>query len=276
MAAGRLLLAMTQSTGEYTPPPEQVLRTLDVETHLSDPSIKQAFVTPMFDVIAPRYDRFTKLFSFGMDGSWKREAMDAVREAARRIRPVQHALDLATGTGDLAVALARLWPGVQVDALDASPRMIDQARARLARRDPDVMTAVHPMVGDMMALPQNNASVDVVTASYAVRNVPDARGAIREMARVLRPDGVLVTLDFYRPAFAPWRVLFLGYLQIAGDMVGYLWHGDPVVYGYIARSISHFMTAAEFSALLAEEGFEVVSVQQHLFGGIARHVARRR
>lgn len=267
---------MTHSKGEYTPTPEERLRALDVETHLNDPSIKQAFVTPMFDIIAPRYDRFTRLFSFGMDGSWKREAMDAVRESARRLRPVQRALDLATGTGDLAVALARLWPGVQVDALDASPRMIDQATSRLAARDTDVAAVVHPMVGDMMALPQRDGTVDVVTASYAVRNVPDARGAVREMARVLRDDGVLVTLDFYRPSFAPWRVLFLMYLQVAGDMVGYLWHRDPVVYGYIARSISHFMTEAEFSALLREEGFEVVSVKRYLFGGIARHVGRRR
>lgn len=253
-----------------------MLRTLDVDAHLADPSIKQAFVTPMFDIIAPRYDRFTRLFSFGMDATWKREAMDAVREAARRIRPVHRALDLATGTGDLAVALARLWPGVQVDALDASPRMIEQATARLAARDADVAAEVTPILGDMMALPQSDASVDVITASYAVRNVPDARGAVREMARVLRPGGVLVTLDFYRPAFAPWRALFLGYLQVAGDLVGYAWHRDPVVYGYIARSISHFMSDAEFSELLNEEGFDVVSVQRHLFGGVARHVGRRR
>lgn len=261
---------------ESTPTPEAVLRTLDVDAHLADPALKQAFVTPMFDIIAPRYDRFTRLFSFGMDGAWKREAMDAVRESARRLRPVQRALDLACGTGDLAVALARLWPGVQVDALDASPRMIDEAQRRLALRDRDVAAVVTPMVGDMMALPQADASVEVVTASYAVRNVPDARGAVREMARVLRPGGVLVTLDFYRPVFLPWRGLFLTYLQLAGDVVGYLWHRDPVVYGYIARSIAHFMSDAAFSALLEEEGFEVLSVRPYLFGGVARHVARRR
>lgn len=261
---------------EYTPTPESVLRTLDVETHLGDPSLKQAFVTPMFDIIAPRYDRFTRLFSFGMDAGWKREAMDAVREAARRIRPVRRALDLATGTGDLAVALARLWPGVHVDALDASPRMIEQAQQRLATRDAALATMVTPILGDMMALPQDEASVDVITASYAVRNVPDARGAVREMARVLRPGGVLVTLDFYRPSFAPWRAVFLTYLQVAGDMVGYLWHRDPVVYGYIARSIAHFMSDRDFSAILDDEGFEVESVTRYLFGGVARHVARRR
>lgn len=261
---------------EYTPTPEALLRTLDVNEHLADPSIKQAFVTPMFDIIAPRYDRFTRWFSLGMDATWKREATDAVRESARALRPVERALDLATGTGDLAVALARLWPTVTVEALDASPRMIEQAEGRLVRRDADVATRVRPVVGDMMALPQDAGAIDVVTASYAVRNVPEARVAVREMARVLRPGGVLVTLDFYRPSFAPWRALFLAYLQVAGDFVGYLWHRDPVVYGYIARSIDHFMSHQAFSELLREEGFDVVSVRPYLFGGIARHVARRR
>lgn len=261
---------------EYTPTPEALLRTLDVDAHLADPMIKQAFVTPMFDIIAPRYDRFTRWFSFGMDAVWKREAMDAVRESARVLRPVHRALDLASGTGDLAVSLARLWPSVTVDALDASPRMIEQATARLAHRDADVAPRVRPMVGDMMTLPQEEGSMDVVTASYAVRNVPDARVAVREMARVLRPGGVLVTLDFYRPAFAPWRGLFLTYLQLAGDFVGYCWHRDPVVYGYIARSIDRFVSHQAFSELLREEGFDVVSVKTYLFGGIARHVARRR
>lgn len=245
---------------------------LDVDAYLRDPARKQAFVTPMFDLIAPRYDAFTRLFSFGMDAAWKRAAIVAVRGARQNADAV---LDLACGTGDLAVALARQWPAAQVEALDASPRMIDAARARLARGAADVAPRVTPMVGDMMQLPQASASMDVVTASYGVRNVPDAAGAVREMARVLRPGGVLVTLDFYRPAGALWRALFLGYLQVAGNLVGWLWHRDPVVYGYIARSIDHFMSDAAFSALLEREGFRVRSVRRYLFGGVARHVAVR-
>lgn len=245
---------------------------LDVDAYLRDPARKQAFVTPMFDRIAPRYDAFTRLFSFGMDAGWKREAIAAARGERRDVGAV---LDLACGTGDLAVALARQWPAALVAALDASPRMIDAAHARLAREAADVASRVTPMVGDMMLLPQATASVDVVTASYGVRNVPDAAGAVREMARVLRPGGVLVTLDFYRPTGVLWRALFLGYLQVAGNLVGWLWHRDPVVYGYIARSIAHFMSEAEFTALLEREGFRVQSVRRYLQGGVARHVAVR-
>lgn len=253
--------------------PEGKLGTLDVDAYLADPSRKQAFVTPMFDIIAPRYDAFTRLFSLGMDAGWKRRAIAAAAAAAPGARTV---LDLASGTGDVAAQLARALPHAAVTALDASPRMIDAARERLRTRDADVAARVTPVVGDMMALPQEAASVDVVSASYGVRNVPDPVQCVREMARVLRPGGILVTLDFYQPGFGPWRALFLWYLSVAGNLVGWLWHRDPVVYGYIARSIRDFMTADAFSTLLEREGFEVIGVSRALFGGIAQHVARRR
>ena len=184
-------------------------------------------------------------------------------------------LGQSTRNGLLAAQLARALPEATVEALDASPRMIDAAHERLRTIDADVASRITPMVGDMMALPQARASVDVVSASYGVRNVPDPTQCVREMARVLRPGGALVTLDFYRPGFTPWRALFLWYLGVAGNAVGWLWHRDPIVYGYIARSIRDFMTADEFSALLVREGFEVVRVRRYLFGGIAQHVARR-
>jgi demethylmenaquinone methyltransferase / 2-methoxy-6-polyprenyl-1,4-benzoquinol methylase len=246
---------------------------LDVDAFLRDPARKQAFVTPMFDVIAPRYDDFTRLFSFGMDAGWKREAIDAARRAAPGASRV---LDLASGTGDLAIALARALPAAAVMAIDASPRMIEASQARLPREGADIAARVEPMVGDMMALPQHDGSVDLVTASYGVRNVPDAAVSVREIARVLRPGGALVTIDFYRPEHRWWRALLLAYLQGAGNLVGWWWHRDPVVYGYIARSIDHFMSWQAFSALLEREGFAVSSVRRQLMGGIARHVAVKR
>ena len=112
---------------------------LDVDAHLSDPARKQAFVTPMFDIIAPRYDAFTRLFSFGMDSSWKREAIAAIGKSATGTRT---ALDLASGTGDIAIAIARAVPAAHVTALDASPRMVDAANTRLAHNDHEVSTRV--------------------------------------------------------------------------------------------------------------------------------------
>ena len=250
------------------------LGTLNLESHLRDPARKQAFVTPMFDVIAPRYDAFTRLFSFGMDAGWKRDAI------AASVGPGLHArsqdcdvLDLASGTGDLAVGIARALPTARVSALDASLEMVRAATRRLATRDADVSARVRVMVGDMTTLPIPDASMDIVTAGYGVRNAPDATRAILEMRRVLRPGGRLVLLDFYRPEQRLWRLVLLRYLQTAGNAVGWWWHRDPVVYGYIARSIDLFMSWQQCSAILSHNGFRVARVSQHLGGGVAQHEA---
>lgn len=249
---------------------------LDVEAYLRQPERKQQFVTPMFDIIAPRYDAFTRLFSFGMDAGWKREALAAVRDA-RGASPTNRALDLACGTGDFAVALATQFSNARVTGIDASPKMIDGAKQRIAEPAiASIRERIDVRVGDMMSLDVSDACMDVLMAGYGVRNVPDPATSVREMARVMRSGATLVTLDFYRPEFTLWRKLLLGYLTAAGNAVGWLWHRDPVVYGYISRSIEHFMSWQSFSALLEREGFAVKRVVRHLGGGIALHVATRR
>jgi ubiquinone/menaquinone biosynthesis methyltransferase len=241
------------------------LRGMSLERHLNDPALKQQFVTPMFDIIASRYDEFTRLFSFGLDRHWKTQLLS---ELESHVGPNTRALDLACGTGDLTFALAA--KGAQVTGLDASPRMIEAATQRShASLSPSFV------VGDMTALEASDASVDVVTAGYALRNVPDVKQALREIARVLKPTGRLLTLDFYRPTNAVWRQVFLAYLSAAGNTVGWLWHREPVVYGYIARSVEHFVSIPEFNAALVETGFTVERVYSHLYGGIAVHHALR-
>jgi demethylmenaquinone methyltransferase/2-methoxy-6-polyprenyl-1,4-benzoquinol methylase len=224
----------------------------------------------MFDIIAPRYDRFTRVFSFGMDRRWKAELVDWMEAV---IRPDSRVLDLACGTGDLAFAAAERATRGSVQGIDASSRMIDLACERAAREAP--LRNVEFRVGDMSALDVESASVDAVTAGYGLRNVPQYESAVREIARVLKPGGALATLDFYRPESRVWRSLFLGYLKIAGNWVGWLWHREPVVYGYIAPSIDHFVSWQRFSATLEEHGLRVESVRLKLLGGVALHYARR-
>jgi ubiquinone/menaquinone biosynthesis methyltransferase len=236
---------------------------MSLERHLSDPALKQQFVTPMFDIIASRYDEFTRLFSFGLDRHWKAQLL---AELGSHLGPETRALDLACGTGDIAFALSER--GAHVLGVDASSRMIAIASGRAARDEKFV-------VGDMTALDLPDGSVDVVTAGYALRNVPDFRQALREIARVLKRGGRLLTLDFYRPTNVVWRRAFLGYLSAAGNTVGWLWHREPVVYGYIARSVEHFVSIPEFNAALVEAGFAVERVYAHLYGGIAVHHALR-
>ena len=248
------------------------LRHLDVDEHLADPALKQRFVTPMFDIIAPRYDQFTRLFSFGMDRGWKAELLDDAVAAAPAEAVV---VDLACGTGDLAFAIAERVAGARVSGVDASPRMIEGAKARRRARAGGAAGRVAFRIGDMTRLDVPDASVDILTAGYGFRNVPDFRVALAEAARVLQPGGRLLTLDFYRPRSAFWRVLFLGYLRVAGDLVGWLWHREPVVYGYIARSIDSFVSVTDFSEALESSGFAVERVSVKLFGGVAIHVARK-
>ena len=243
---------------------------LDLEAHLTDPALRQRFVTPMFDIIAPRYDRFTRVFSFDMDRRWKAELATWM---ARAVGAESQVLDLACGTGDLAFAAGKYASRGRVLGVDASPAMIENARTRATR---DAARAnVHFAVGDISALDVPTASMDVVTAGYALRNVPDYDRGVSEIARVLRPGGVLATLDFYRPESVVWRRLFLAYLSAAGNLVGWLWHREPVVYGYIARSIEHFVSWQRFSVTLAERGLQVERVRTKLMGGVAMHFARR-
>ena len=244
------------------------LSDLDLRAHLSDPARKQRFVTPMFDLVASRYDRFTRAFSYGMDKKWKRRL---IAEVASRAPAGARVVDVACGTGDLAFAAAAL-PGASVTGVDASEQMV-----ALATKRTGPVGAVAPAfrMGDAARLECGDGAVDVLTAGYAYRNVPDHRAALREAARVVRPGGVLATLDFYRPESAAWRALFLAYLRIAGAAVGWWWHREPVAYGYIAPSIDAFVSARQFAADVEAAGFRIARVHSHLGGGVAIHVATR-
>lgn len=246
------------------------LRELDLERHLRDPALRQSFVTPMFDLIAPQYDRFTRVFSFGMDRGWK---ADLVQAAADDIVTGGIVCDVATGTGDLAMALSAARPDLDIAATDISTKMLALA---LVRRSETSSSRVSVAAGDISALPFPPASLDAVTASYALRNTPDWRASIAELSRVIRPGGHLFTLDFFLPESRAWRAAFLGWLSVAGGVVGWLWHREPVAYGYIAASIRHFTTAGGFAESLRDHGFDVRATDRRLGGGIALHHAVRR
>lgn len=250
--------------------PRPAIRDLDLERHLGDPALRQSYVTPMFDLIASRYDRFTRTFSFGMDRGWKESLVSAARD---RVAPGGIVCDGGTGTGDLAFALAAARADLRIAATDVSGQMLTMAHARRQRSK---VANVSISAADLAALPFAAASLDAVTAGYALRNTPDWRAAIAELERVIRPGGHLFTLDFFRPESAIWSALFLAWLAAAGRAVGWWWHREPMAYGYIAPSIRHFTTADGFSAALDRSGFEVRAVDRRLGGGIALHHAVRR
>lgn len=247
--------------------PERLLQRLDADAHLRDPLRHQRYVTTLFEVVAPRYDRFTRAFSLGRDAAWKRELLDALGPAPTDAL----VLDLACGTGDLALGVAALHRDARVVGLDVSRRMLRLARERARGGGVPLRLAA----GDVRRLGIRDGTVDLVTAGYCLRNTSDVGAALDEIARVLKPDGRLLTLDFYRPRSGAWWRLFRTYLAIAGGAIGWLWHRQPAAYGYIARSLDRYLTAEAFSAALAARGFAVDAVRRKLCGGICLHVARR-
>jgi len=242
---------------------------MDLEEHLHDPAIKQQYVTTMFDIIAPKYDWFTRFFSLGMDQSWKKELLGHIKD---RIPHDGIALDLASGTGDLSFAVGRLVPHGAIIGIDASPEMVRLARAR---KQTDGTPNVDFQVGDMMALEAPDASVDAVTIGYGLRNVPDFRGALRQIARVLKPGGILANLDFARPRNWFWRRIYLSYLSITGNLAGWWLHGEAPVYGYISRSIDTFVSWQDLAKAMEECGLEVLTTSPKLMGGVCLLVARK-
>ncbi|MBA2479918.1 MAG: class I SAM-dependent methyltransferase, partial [Planctomycetes bacterium] len=156
--------------------------------------------------------------------------------------------------------------------LDASGEMIAQARRVQALGGNDRLQF---QVGDMMALPFPDRSFDGITIGYGLRNVPDFSAALAEIARVLKPGGVVGCLDFARPRPWLWRKLFLGYLAAMGSIYGWWWHGEADVYRYIGRSIDHFVSWRELTQAMRDAGFELVVERPRLFGGVCLHVGRK-
>jgi demethylmenaquinone methyltransferase / 2-methoxy-6-polyprenyl-1,4-benzoquinol methylase len=234
----------------------------DLRGAFATESTKAGYVRRLFHTIAGRYDLITRLLSYGQDQRWK-----ARLAAMAQPRAGMRALDLAAGTGDIALALSAR--GARVTALDLTHRML-----QLARTKPGA-AALRLVTGDMMALPFPDASFELVTTGYGIRNVPRIETAIAEIHRVLVPGGVLLSLDFNRPSNAVVRAVYLAYLTVVGSALGWVLHRDPDTYRYIPESIRRYPGAGGVAALLARSGFEDCRVVPLLGGLMAINGARR-
>jgi demethylmenaquinone methyltransferase/2-methoxy-6-polyprenyl-1,4-benzoquinol methylase len=234
-----------------------------VADRIATPEGKRSYVRALFATIADRYDFITVALSYGQDRRWKRQVVSLAAPA-----PGLRALDLATGTGDIAFALADR--GADVVGLDITLRMIQLASGKIGREGPPAF-----LVGDMLALPFPSASFDIVTTGYGLRNVPDLGVAIDEIRRVLRPGGRLVSLDFNRPRNPIVRAAYLAYLTVVGGALGWLLHRDPDTYRYIPASIRRYPGAEAVAAMLDARGFSRAKYHRVLGGLMAIHDATR-
>ncbi|MCX7868811.1 MAG: ubiquinone/menaquinone biosynthesis methyltransferase [Terrimicrobiaceae bacterium] len=225
-------------------------------SRLNASSIREAFAG-----IARRYDLANHLLSGGWD-FWWREA--AVREVAKA-QPRQ-ALDLATGSGDLAIALRRRLPGCEIMGADFCPEMLAEA----ARK------GFHNLVcADALALPFADGSFGAVTVAFGLRNMASWEGAAREAARVLEPGGVFVVLDFCLPGHPISRALYRLYLHGVLPWLAGVVPGKPGAYRYLGASIEDFPSGLEMCGLLRGCGFAEAAWRRLAPGVAALYTARR-
>jgi demethylmenaquinone methyltransferase / 2-methoxy-6-polyprenyl-1,4-benzoquinol methylase len=216
----------------------------------------------MFSTIAPRYDFLTRILSYGMDRRWKKLGVERASLPTNAM-----VLDLASGTGDFTKFVQEKLPQARSVAVD-----ITEAMLRLARSQGVAEAAC----ADAALLPFPDASFDCVFIGYGLRNFPDLKNAVREIERVTRPGGMMVSLDFFMPANRVFRELYLGYLYVQGAAWGLLLHGRPRTYTYISDSIRNFTTMGGLSTLLQQTGYSIVDQRAFILGGIGLHWAVKR
>lgn len=233
---------------------------MSLDDAFQTPQSKRRYVRQLFATIADRYDLITRVLSYGQDARWKARLVSMAE-----VRTGDRALDLACGTGDIALAVAAR--GATAVGLDITHRMLQLAQAK--------STAARFITGDMTSLPFRSASFDLVTTGYGLRNVPDLDAAIDEIARVLRPGGRLLSLDFNRPESAVVRAAYLAYLTAVGATLGWLLHRDPDTYRYIPASIRRYPGARGVADRMVGRGFTKVRVVPLLFGLMSLHIAQR-
>jgi ubiquinone/menaquinone biosynthesis methyltransferase len=245
---------------------------MSVADRIATPEGKRRYVRTLFSTIADRYDFITVMLSYGQDRRWKRRLITLAAP-----RPGSRALDLATGTGDIAFALADR--GARVVGLDITFRMIEIARGKIAGQARPVRPAPHTevefLVGDMLALPFASGAFDVVTTGYGLRNVPNLAASIDEIGRVLTAGGQLLSLDFNRPSNPVVRAAYLAYLTTVGAALGWVLHRDPDTYRYIPASIRQYPGADAVARLFEARGFSRVRCYRVLGGLMTIHHAIR-
>jgi len=223
-------------------------------------------VNSMFARIAGRYDLANHLLSGGLDFSWRKILVRAVHD----VRPGV-VLDLATGSGDVAFALADALPAsVSITGMDFCQPMLDEAV--LKRATSPRWSKIEFKAGDGLALPLPDHCVDAVTIAFGLRNMADRHRALGEMRRVLRPGGRLFVLEFSQPV-AWFRPIYFPYLKYVLPAIAGVVTGDKSAYDYLCGSIEEFPDRAALAQEITRAGFRAVHATGLTFGTVALHEA---
>lgn len=220
---------------------------------------KKSQMRTMFDRIAPSYDLLNHLLSLNIDRRWRRHVVQIVRRKSPATL-----LDAATGTGDLAIDLARKLPGVQIVGVDLSEQMLGIARKKIEERK--LAGRIDLAVGDAEQLAFDTESVDAVTVGFGVRNFGSIAAGLREFHRVLKPGGQLVVLELSRPRNRFFRWIFEGYFHKLLPRIGGLISRERKAYEYLPASVKAFPAPERFRAMMEEAGFRNCCSRSQSFG----------
>ena len=218
----------------------------------------------MFDSIAKRYDLLNRIISLGIDQRWRKRTVEALR-----VRPGDTVLDLATGTGDLAILIARTHPGAEVVGTDPSQNMLAIAEAKGSKAS----LSTRFLRGDAQSIELGDASVDSVSMAFGIRNVVDRPRALREMVRVTKPGGRIAILELSDPKTGPLSIFARAYIHSIVPRIGAFISGSRE-YRYLERSIAAFPPPEAFAELMRDAGMVEVVASPLTFGVSCLFVGR--
>lgn len=231
---------------------------MQVVPNSSSADTKKAQVEHMFDDIAPRYDLLNRILSMRIDTLWRKR----VRKLLQPHQP-KKILDIATGTGDLAIELSKLDP-TQIVGLDLSAEMLHYGQQKIEAKKLDKL--IHLQKGDSEALPFEENTFDAITVAFGVRNFENLEQGLSEIHRVLKPKKHFVILEFSKVKTFPLKQLYTFYFRYITPAVGKLLSKNKEAYSYLPNSVAVFPEGEEMCLILKKIGFKNVLCKKLTFG----------
>ena len=238
-----------------------------VKPYHSDGSKKEQ-VADMFNAIAGNYDFLNRVLSLGIDVGWRKKTVRSVARYQPRL-----VLDVATGTADLAMALAKGCPGAQVEGADISAGMLDVGRQQVAQRG--LANRVQLILGDGEMLPFEDNRFDAVTVAFGVRNFENLQAGLVDMLRVLKPGAPLAVLEFSQPTRQPFRAFYFFYFKHILPRIGKWVSRDSAAYTYLPASVEAFPYGQAFLDELAKAGYRKGYARPLTFGIATLYLAEK-
>lgn len=221
----------------------------------------------MFDNISENYDSLNRVISFGIDKKWRKRVVNIVSS-----QNPSSILDIATGTGDLAIALVKT--GAQrIVGLDLSPKMLEVGRNKVLEKN--LQERIEMVIGDSENLPFDNNTFDAITVAFGVRNFENLEEGLKEIHRVLKPGGTFVVLETSVPTKFPFKQGYHFYCRFVLPLIGKLFSKDRSAYAYLSESAEVFPHGPAFNNILGKNGFIGMENKPQTFGAASIYVATK-